>query len=62
MVRLGQLLKLAGIVDGGGEVKSFLADHEVLVNGGPETRRGRQLRPGDVVRVADQELRVVTCP
>jgi ribosome-associated protein YbcJ (S4-like RNA binding protein) len=30
MVRLGQLLKLAGIVDGGGEVKPFLADHEVL--------------------------------
>jgi ribosome-associated protein len=59
MVRLGQLLKLAGIVDGGGEVKTFLADHEVLVNGEPETRRGRQLRPGDVVRVADEELRVI---
>ncbi|MEJ7717453.1 MAG: RNA-binding S4 domain-containing protein, partial [Thermoleophilaceae bacterium] len=56
MVRLGQLLKLAGIVDGGGEVKTFLADHEVLVNGEPEARRGRQLRPGDVVRVADEEL------
>ena len=59
MVRLGQLLKLAGVVDGGGEVKSFLANHEVLVNGEPETRRGRQLRPGGVVRVADGELRVV---
>jgi ribosome-associated protein len=56
MVRLGQLLKLAGVVDGGGEVKAFLADHEVLVNGEPESRRGRQLGPGDVVRVADQEL------
>ena len=62
MVRLGQLLKLAGIVDGGGEVKTFLADHEVLVNGEPETRRGRQLRPGDVVRVADEELRVTVTP
>ena len=40
MVRLGQLLKLAGIVDGGGEIKTFLADDEVLVNGEPETRRG----------------------
>ena len=58
MVRLGQLLKLAGTVDGGGEVKTFLGDHEVLVNGEPETRRGRQLRPGDVVRVAGDELRV----
>ena len=62
MVRLGQLLKLAGVVDGGGEVKTFLADHEVLVNGEPETRRGRQLRPGDVIRVADEELRVITSP
>jgi ribosome-associated protein len=62
MVRLGQLLKLAGVVDGGGEVKTFLADHEVLVNGEPETRRGRQLRPGDVVRVADEELRVTVTP
>jgi ribosome-associated protein len=59
MVRLGQLLKLAGVVDGGGEVKTFLADHEVLVNGQPESRRARQLRPGDVVLVADEELRVV---
>ena len=42
-----------------GEAKAFLADHEVLVNGEPETRRGRQLRPGDVVRVADEELRVI---
>jgi len=58
MVRLGQLLKLAGIVDGGGEVKTFLADHEVLVNGEPENRRRRQLGPGDVVRVADQALQV----
>jgi ribosome-associated protein len=58
MVRLGQLLKLAGVVNGGGEVKTFLADHEVLVNGKPEIRRGRQLHPGDVVRVADEELRV----
>jgi ribosome-associated protein len=58
MIRLGQLLKLAGVVDSGGELKALLADTEVLVNGEPEDRRGRQLHRGDVVRVGDEELRV----
>jgi ribosome-associated protein len=59
MIRLGQLLKLADVVDSGGELKLLLAGTEVLVNGEPETRRGRQLHPGDVVAVAGDELRVV---
>jgi ribosome-associated protein len=58
MIRLGQLLKLAGIVDSGGELKALLADTDVLVNGEPEDRRGRQLHRGDVVHVGDEELRV----
>ncbi len=58
MIRLGQLLKVAGVIDSGAEVKAFLADQSVLVNGEPEDRRGRQLRPGDVVTVADEKLRV----
>jgi ribosome-associated protein len=59
MIRLGQLLKLADVVDSGGELKSLLADTQVLVNGEPENRRGRQLHPGDVVTAAGDELRVV---
>ncbi len=58
MIRLGQLLKLAGVIDSGSEVKSFLAAEAVSVNGEPESRRGRQLHPGDVVRVGERELRV----
>ena len=56
MIRLGQLLKLAGVVESGGAIKSYLAEHPVLVNGEPEQRRGRQLHRGDVVAVAGQEL------
>lgn len=56
MIRLGQLLKLAGIVDGGGELKAFLEHEPVLVNDEPEARRGRQLHPGDVVMVAGERL------
>ena len=58
MIRLGQLLKLADVVDTGGELKALLAETDVLVNGELEDRRGRQLHRGDVVRVLDEELRV----
>ena len=58
-IRLGQLLKLAGVVDAGGDVRSLLDDGAVTVNGEPEARRGRQLRRGDVVGVAGDELRLV---
>jgi ribosome-associated protein len=58
-IRLGQLLKLAGVVGAGGELKALLAETPVLVNGEPDARRGRQLHPGDVVSVAGEELRVV---
>jgi ribosome-associated protein len=60
MIRLGQLLKLAGVLEGGGEAKSFLSENAVLVNGERETRRGRQLVPGDRVRVDGRELEVVS--
>lgn len=62
MIRLGQLLKLADVVDDGGEAKALLAEGAVSVNGEREDRRGRQLHPGDVVRVGDDELRVVPRP
>ncbi|HVP03537.1 MAG TPA: RNA-binding S4 domain-containing protein [Solirubrobacteraceae bacterium] len=57
-IRLGQLLKLAGIVDAGGELKDFLEHELVLVNGEADRRRGRQLHPGDRVEVAGLTLRV----
>jgi ribosome-associated protein len=50
-IRLGQLLKLAGLVESGGEAKVVLADGKVTVNGTVETRRGAQLHPGDVVHL-----------
>jgi ribosome-associated protein len=55
-IRLGQLLKLAGIVGSGSEAKDLLAFETVLVNGEPEARRGRQLHVGDTVQVGEDEL------
>jgi ribosome-associated protein len=58
-IRLGQLLKLADLVESGAEVKDVLVSGAVRVNGEPEERRGRQLHRGDVVSVdGADEVRV----
>ena len=57
-IRLGQLLKLSGIAESGGASKALLVEG-VLVNGVPETRRGRQLHDGDVVEARGEAARVV---
>lgn len=57
-IRLGQFLKLAGLVDTGAEAKALLADGGVQVNGEPDQRRGRQLIEGDVVTARDCAVRV----
>ena len=59
MIRLGQLLKLAGAAAGGADAKALVAGGQVTVNGVLELRRGRQLHPGDVVHVGPEALRVV---
>lgn len=58
-IRLGQLLKLANIIDSGADVKALLAAGEVTVNGESETRRGRRLVHGDTVDCGGQSVRVV---
>jgi ribosome-associated protein len=57
-IRLGQLLKLANLVETGGAVKEVLEAGDVTVNGRPETRRGAQLKPGDVVALHGQKIRL----
>ena len=51
VIRLGQLLKLANLIESGSDAKDLLAAGVVTVNGDVETRRGRQLVDGDVVAV-----------
>ncbi|GAA4857602.1 RNA-binding S4 domain-containing protein [Actinomycetospora straminea] len=57
-IRLGQLLKLAGLVEHGAAAREVLEAGEVTVNGRGESRRGRQLGPGDVVALGDERIRV----
>lgn len=58
MIRLGQFLKLADLVESGADAKPVLESGAVRVNGAVETRRGRQLHRGDVVRAGDREIRI----
>ena len=48
-IKLQQALKLAGLVESGGEVRALLAEGKVTLNGAPVAERGKKVRPGDVV-------------
>lgn len=58
-IRLGQFLKLAGLAEHGAHARELVETDQVRVNGHIEPRRGAQLRPGDVVTVAGQQVRPV---
>ena len=57
-ITLSQFLKIVDLVQSGGEAKSFLLSHEILVNEETEDRRGRKLRTGDRVTVDGQEYEI----
>ncbi|OMH23957.1 RNA-binding protein [Tersicoccus phoenicis] len=57
-IRLGQLLKLANLAENGIDARRLVEEGLVIVNGDIETRRGRQLRSGDVVEVNGTGVRI----
>lgn len=57
-IKLGQALKLAGLVDSGVEAKILIQDGQVKVNGETEYQRGKKLRPGDVFSYKGQEVKI----
>ncbi len=59
MIKLGQALKLAGLVGSGVEAKMLIQDGLVKVNGEVDVRRGRKLHPGDVFELEDNKVKVV---
>ena len=58
-IKLGQALKLAGLVSSGVEAKMVIQDGLVKVNGEREGR-GRKLFPGDSFRLGEEEVKVVS--
>ena len=57
-IKLGQALKLAGLVDSGVEAKIVIQDGLVLVNGKTELQRGKKIVAGDVVSYDGKEFQV----
>ena len=57
-IRLGQYLKILGVVATGGEAKYVIQEGYVRVNGEVETRRKRQLYEGDTVELEDHTFTV----
>ena len=55
-IRLGQYLKLAGLVSTGGEAKQVIQNGQVRVNGEVEIRRKRMLRAGDQITLGHRTL------
>lgn len=58
-IKLGQLLKLAGVVEDGVEAKYVVQDGKVKVNGETEERRGKKIYEGDVVSYNGENMTVV---
>ena len=59
-IRLGQLLKLAGIVDDGAQARAVIENGEVSVDNEVERRRGAQIRPGSTVRLGEMAIRITS--
>ena len=57
-ITLGQFLKLADIIQSGGEAKSFLAQNEVEIDGVLDNRRGRKLRGGEIIEILGQKYEI----
>ena len=57
-IKLGQALKLAGMVGSGVEAKIMIQDGQVLVNGEVELQRGKKLHPGDIFSFNGEEAQI----
>lgn len=57
-IKLGQALKLAGLVENGAEAKEVIQAGAVKVNGETDLRRGRKLVAGDVIEYHGKQVAV----
>lgn len=57
-IKLGQALKLAGLVGSGVEAKFVITEGQVLVNGKTENQRGKKIREGDVIEYNGSQVMV----
>lgn len=57
-IKLGQALKLAGLVESGVDAKIRIQEGFVKVNGEVEVQRGKKIHPGDVIELDGLQIKV----
>ena len=57
-IKLGQVLKLAGLVQSGVDAKFAILDGLVKVNGKVETQRGKKIVDGDIVEYQGNSIQI----
>lgn len=58
-IELVKLLKIMRISESGGQAKLMVEDGIVFRNGEPEFRKRAKLRAGDLIRVFDNEIKII---
>ena len=57
-IKLGQAMKLAGLVESGVEAKTEIKEGFVKVNDEVELQRGKKIYPGDIIEFDGQQVKV----
>ena len=57
-IKLGQFLKYVDLVSSGGEIKSFLYENIIIINGQEDNRKGRKIYKGDIVEVLGKKYQI----
>ena len=57
-IKLGQALKVAGLVEAGVDAKYAVQDGLVKVNGAVELQRGKKLVDGDIVEFDGEKIKI----
>lgn len=57
-IKLGQAMKLAGLVQSGVDAKMEIQEGCVKVNGEIEYQRGKKIHPGDIIEFEGQQVKV----
>jgi Uncharacterized conserved protein len=62
VIQLDQLLKWAGIIETGGQVRDLIADQTIFLNGKPVSERRKKIVPGDIIEITGVGKWTVTGP
>lgn len=57
-IKLGQLLKFAGIAENGADAKDIIFENKILLNGEEVFERGKKIRKGDKVQIGETVINV----